>query len=210
MVKNTSDTRPESFRPVSHDTPITVVGKIAPDGDTWKERRRFVLKKVYTNLTQLIAEAKDKSICTSLAVFRPSKILDFIYEEVDREWSEDKLVQFQQLNLFQKVEDKKFVVVKKLPYKFSFKYEDDAGKVSTTMIEDWEVGELYWNCYKKHDGNEQKACFDVRRKYFDDFSKTKDLHFFLGTTKVHHFRGKNPFLIIGTFHPKHISQLSLF
>jgi hypothetical protein len=42
----------------------------------------------------------------------------------------------------------------------------------------------------------------VRKKYLDDFSKTKDLHFFLGTSQVHHFTGKNPFLIIGTFHPK--------
>ena len=32
----------------------------------------------------------------------------------------------------------------------------------------------------------------------------------LGTSQVHHFTGKNPFLIIGTFHPKHVSQLSLF
>lgn len=100
--------------------------------------------------------------------------------------------------------------MKKLPYKFSFIYEDDRGKQSTTMIEDWEVGELYWNCLKRSDGNEQKACNDVRKKYFDNFSKTKDLYFFLGTTQVHHFRGKNPFLIIGTFYPKHISQLRLF
>ena len=126
------------------------------------------------------------------------------------EWSEGKLAQFRQLNLFQNVDDKKFEVVKKLPYKFSFKYEDEQGKQSTTMIEDWETGELFWNCLKRSDGNEQKACSDVRKKYFDDFSKTKDLYFFLGTSQVHHFTGKNPFLIIGTFHPKPISQLSLF
>jgi hypothetical protein len=210
LVKNLSDARPESYRPVSHDTPINVIGKIAPDGNTWAERRKFVLNKVYTNLTQLIAEAKNKDICTSLAVFKPTKIIDFIWEEVEREWSADKLAQFQQLNIFQKVEDKKFEVVKKLPFKFSFKYEDDQGKQSATMIEDWETGELFWNCLKRSDGNEQKACSDVKKKYFDDFSKTKDLHFFLGTSQVHHFTGKNPFLIIGTFHPKPIIQLSLF
>lgn len=210
LVKNTSDIRPESYRPVSHDTPIKVIGKIEPDGDTWAERRKFVLNKVYTNLTQLIAEAKNKDICTSLAVFKPTKIIDFIWEEVEREWSAGKLAQFQQLNLFQKVDDRKFEVVKKLPYKFSFIYEDDQGKQSKTMIEDWETGELYWNCYNRCDGNEHKACIDVRKKYFDNFSKTKDLYFFLGTSQVHHFTGKNPFLIIGTFYPKHLSQLSLF
>jgi hypothetical protein len=210
LVKNTSDKRPESFRPISLDTPINSCGEIAPDGDAWIERRKFVLNKVYTNLTQLIAEAKNKEICTSLAVFKPTKVLDFVWEEVERDWSEDKLAQFKQYNLFQTVEDKKFEVVKKLPYKFSFKYEDDEGRKSTTMIEDWETGELYWKSLKRYDGNEQKACDDVRKKYFDDFSKTKDLYFFLGTSKTHHFTGKNPFLIIGAFYPKHISQLNLF
>jgi hypothetical protein len=210
LVKSSSDVRPESYRPISHDKPIRVLGKIAPDRDAWIERRNLVLKKVYTNLNQLITEAKNRDICTSLAVFKPTKVIDFIWEEVEREWSQDKLAQFQQFNLFQNVVDKNFEVVKKLPYKFSFKYEDDQGKQSTTMIEDWEVGELFWNCLRRHDGDELKACSDVKNKYFNDFSKTKDLHFFLGTSKIHHFTAKNPFLIIGTFHPKHISQLSLF
>jgi hypothetical protein len=210
LVKNKEDVRPESYRPVSHDTEINIVGEIKPDGNTWAERRPIVLKKVYDNLSQLIAEAKNKTICTSLAVFKPAKVIDFIWEKVEREWSQDKIAQFQQLNLFQNFDDKKFEVVKKLPYKFSFIYEDIEGKRSKTMIEDWETGELYWNCLRRHDGNELKACQDVRKKYFDDFSMTKDLHFFLGTSKVHHFVGKNPFLIIGTFHPKKIDQLSLF
>lgn len=210
LVKNTSDPRPESYRPVSHDTPINVIGKIEPDGDSWTGRRKFVLNKVHTNLSLLISEARNKDICTSLAVFKPTKIIDFVWEEVDREWTADKLAQFQQLNLFQSVDDRKFEVVKKLPYKFSFVYQDDEGKISKTMIEDWETGELYWNCFYRSDGNENKACSDVRRKYLDDFSKTKDLYFFLGTSQVHHFTGKNPFLIIGTFHPKPITQLTLF
>lgn len=210
LVKNTGDARVESYRPLTHDTPIIKLGKVEPDGDTWAERRKYVLNKVYTNLTLLIAEAKDKDVCTSLAVFKPSRIIDFIWEEVDREWSSDKLAQFRQLNLFQNTDEKKFEVVKKLPYKFSFKFEDDEGKQSTIMIEDWETGELFWNCLRKYDGDEHKACSDVRKKYFDDFAKTKDLYFFLGTTRTHHFTAKNPFLIIGTFHPKHITQLSLF
>jgi hypothetical protein len=81
IVKNTSDFRPENYRPVSHDTPIVIISEICPDGDTWKERRKIVLNKVYTNLAALIAEAKNKSICTSLAVFKPARVLDFIWEE---------------------------------------------------------------------------------------------------------------------------------
>lgn len=210
LVKNKTDFRPESYRPRTHDTPIKVVDSIRPDGNTWAERRKIVLNKVYSNLSALIAEAKNEKICTSLAVFKPTKVLDFVWEEVDREWSEDKLAQFQQLNIFQKADDKGFVVVRKLPYKFSYKFKDDSGKESKILIEDWETGELFWNCLKRNGGDEQKACFEVRKKYIDDFAKTKDLYFFLGTTQAYHYRAKNPFLIIGTFHPKRISQLTLF
>jgi hypothetical protein len=78
------------------------------------------------------------------------------------------------------------------------------------MIEDWEIGQLYWNCFEKHNGNEEKAIADVKKKYFDDFAKTKDLHFFLGTTQLHHYVSLNPFIIIGTFHPKINLQQELF
>jgi hypothetical protein len=92
--------------------------------------------------------------------------------------------------------------VRKLPYKFSYTITDNQGTASTMMIEDWEIGQLYWNCLAKHEGNESKACADVQNKYFDDFAKTKNLHLFLGTTQVHHHVSNNPFIIIGTFHPK--------
>lgn len=120
------------------------------------------------------------------------------------------MAQFQQLNLFEKDKHNNFQVVKKLPYKFSYRFKDEAGTESKLMIEDWETGQLYWNSLRRHDGNEKKAYEDVRKKYFDDFAKTKDLHFFLGTTQVHHYRARNPFVIIGTFHPKPITQYKLF
>lgn len=113
LVKNTRDPRPESYRPISHDAPIKVLDRIPPDGDAWTERRKIVLHKVYTNLNKLISEAKTKGVCTSLAVFKPTKIVDFIWEEVDREWSPEKLAQFQQLNIFQRVEEQRVEVVKR-------------------------------------------------------------------------------------------------
>lgn len=78
------------------------------------------------------------------------------------------------------------------------------------MIEDWETGQLYWNCLARHEGNETKAIEDVRKKYFNDFAKTKDLYFYLGTTQAHHHVSTNPFMIIGTFHPKIENQMKLF
>ncbi|WP_066829601.1 hypothetical protein [Rufibacter ruber] len=210
LVKNESDFRPESYRPVSHETEIKILGKIEPDGGVWKERRKYALNKVYYNLTDLIAESKDKGICTSLAVFKPTKVLDFKVDDVDREWSREKLARLQQLNLFEVTSSGKKEVVRKLPYKFSYRFVDDAGKESTLMIEDWEIGQLYWNCLARHEGNEARAIEDVRKKYMDNFANTKDLHLFLGTTQIHHYVSHNPFVIIGTFHPSHVKQLSFF
>jgi len=209
LVKNTKDFRPESYRPRLLESEINVVGHIDSKPD-WSERKKICLNHIYHNLTDLINEAKDKKIRTSLAVFKPTEIIDFTAELVDREWNKEKLAKLNQLNLFEQNGAGKSQVVQKLPYKFRYVFKDNKGTESKMMIEDWETGQLYWNCLKKHEGDEGKAVADVRKKYFDDFSKTKDLYFFLGTTQVHHFTSRNPFIIIGTFHPKPDFQLKLF
>ena len=209
LVKNESDFRPESYRPYSHDGEINIVGHIDTSSN-WAERKKLCLGKIYYNLSELIAEAKDRNICTSLAVFKPTKIVDFTAELVERKWDKDKLARLTQLNLFETNKEGKFEVVQKLPYKFKFIFHDNRGTESKLMIEDWEIGQLFWNCLARHEGDEQKAIADVRKKYFDDFAKTKDLHFFLGTTQLHHYVSLNPFIIIGTFHPKIELQTKLF
>ena len=212
LIRNTSDFRLESYRPVSIDKPPNIIGHIGTDG-YWQLRKKIVLKKVFTDLNHLFDEAKDDKKYTSLAVFKPAEIHDFIYEPVEREWNKGKLAKLnaraKQYSLFAK-SDNPFEVVRKLPYKFSFVFSDITGKARTVMIEDWETGQLYWNCLKRHGGNEGKACEDVRKKYFDDFSKTKDLYLYLGTTREFHLIAPNPFVIIGTFHPKKKIQLDLF
>lgn len=209
LVKNNSDFRPESYRPYSHDSEINIIGHIEPAGN-WEERKKICLGKIYYNLSELIAEAKDKNTFTSLAVFKPTEVLDFTIESVEREWDKDKLAKLNQLNLFETTKEGKFEVVQKLPYKFKFVFKDNQGTESRMMIEDWESGQLYWNCLARHEGNEAKAVADVRKKYFDDFAKTKNLHFFLGTTQQYHNVALNPFIIIGTFHPKKEIQTRLF
>lgn len=201
LVKNNKDFRPESYRPYSHDSEITICNHLDTRSN-WAERKAAALGKVYYNLAELIAEAQDKKIRTSLAVFKPTVVKGFKIVPVAREWKKDKLEKLQQMNLFQTSADGKFEVVRKLPYKFSYVLADNQGKPSTMMIEDWEIGQLYWNCLAGHEGNEAKACADVRTKYFDDFAKTKDLYLFLGTTAKNHHVSHNPFMIIGTFHPK--------
>jgi hypothetical protein len=209
LVKNDSDFRPESYRPYSHDSEIKIVGHVDRE-QNWEERKNICLGKIYYNLAELIAEAKDKNLGTSLAVFKPTDILDFTAEPTEKDWDKCKLAKLSQLNLFETSTEGKFEVVKKLPCKFSYVFTDNQGKKSQLMIEDWETGQLYWNCLARHEGDEEKAIADVRKKYLDDFAKTKDLHFFLGTTQQYHNVAPNPFIIIGTFHPKKEIQPRLF
>jgi hypothetical protein len=209
LVKNERDFRPESYRPKTIESEIKVIGHIHTINN-WEERKNFCLGKIYYNLAELIAEAKEKQICTSLAVFKPSEIVDFIAEPVHREWDKDKIAKLNQLNIFETNAAGKIDIVQKLPYKFKFIFKDDEGTESRLMIEDWETGQLYWKCLARHEGDELKAISDVRNKYFNDFAKSKELYFFLGTTQAHHFVSYNPFIIIGTFHPKKESQMKLF
>ncbi len=68
------------------------------------------------------------------------------------------------------------------------------------MIEDWEIGALYWNCLAQAEGDEVAANELVRQRYESEFLK-KDLYLFVGTTKANHIKAPNPFIIIGVFYP---------
>ena len=202
VERNTKDFRPETYRP---DLSTILVEERSVKVD-WDERRKIVFKnkKIYTNLGELIEKAKIDG--TSLAVFKPARVLDFVVDKVERDWDSNKLAILkglsQQLTLFQTPEEivEEFKVVQKVPYKFSYKLEDDAGRQSTMMIEDWEIGMLYFNCLKQAKGDEIKAVSKVREKFFDKFI-AGDVHFFLGTTKQFHNVAPNPFIIIGVFYP---------
>jgi len=68
------------------------------------------------------------------------------------------------------------------------------------MIEDWEIGMLYFNCLWRANSDENAAIVKVKDKYLNSFSK-RDLYFFLGTTKQFHNIAPNPFIIVGVFYP---------
>ncbi|WP_306258211.1 hypothetical protein [Pararhizobium sp. IMCC21322] len=110
--------------------------------------------------------------------------------------------------MFDESKNPDFNLMPKLPFKFKYRFADDAGKVSNMMIEDWEIGQLYWNCLKG--STPREAAKKVREKYLDDFANKKDLYLFLGTTRRWHMSAPNPYVIIGTFHPPIVDQLALF
>ncbi len=214
LEKNTSDARPESHK-IKNLESLRIIEELGTK-QNWLKRKEIVKKKiVYDNLDVLINKVKDDNEL-SLATFKPAKIIDFVVKKSEREWNSNKLAvlkaKAQQLSLFQTEEEvkKEFDHVKKLPYKFSYKFEDINGRESTLMIEDWEIGALYWNCLKNCNGNEKAAIQQVKNKYFDKFTQECDVLLFSGTTFKYHGRAKNPFVIVGVFYPKKEPQASLW
>ena len=201
LVRQKNDFRPDSFRPYD-EADLQPAGHIDTN-DMWLERRRIILDQslVYDRLDEAITDAKANRI--SLCVFKPTKVKALIWEKEDPKWDPDKLREMRkihsQLDMFDDNDWRKtFNVIPKLPYSFSYRFEDITGRQSELQILDWEIGMLYWNCLKSSGGNEDKALSKVRQKYFCDFLKT-DLHFFLGTTQQYHAIAPNPYVIVGVF-----------
>lgn len=218
LNKRSDDFRPESHSPKYYDFRDIKIyePRLGTEGN-WLKRKEFCLKKVYTDFSQLIEESKAPTN-TSLATFKPTSVVDFEWEEDEREWKDEWVEIRKQTDLFSggNVDPQK--IIPKVPYKFFYKFTDTTGKTRRLMIEDWEIGQLYWNCLKtakekglNESAAEQAAILKVKEKYFDDFTKNKDLYFFVGTTKEWHLRRSlNPFVIIGVFYPNKKVQGSLF
>lgn len=215
VTKNTKDFRRESFRPTNIEDEIKM-GEIVGTRNNWAERKQYVLNHVYYNMSDLIEEAKDPHKGTSLAVFKPKEIIDFVWEPCEREWDKKKLdaviANQAQQSLFDEDATRDiFKIAKKVPYEFSYVFTSEDGKERKLMVEDWELGMLFWHSLERANGNETIACQKVKERFYDDFVHNKDLYLFLGTTKKFHNVSQSPFIVIGTFYPpkESFTQLTL-
>jgi hypothetical protein len=220
LKRNVSDFRPESYRPSNGVEEHIQIGECIDTSNGWEERKQYVLKEVFTAMRDLIKHAKSQER-KSLGTLKPAEIIDFIVEPGERQWKKEWLDQLRQYNLFELDEQgqgKKRRVIRKVPYKYFYKFLSQGDtRPHKLMIEDWELGALYWNCLRNTGGDEDAANKLVRRKYFEEFIAQKDIYLFLGTTKAHHMRSENPFIIIGVFYPPKpeekkldVQQLTMF
>ncbi len=215
LIKNSSDPRPESYK-IKNINTIKLLDKIDTK-NKWELRKRIILDNlvIYKNLDEIIEKANKNEL--SLVLFKPSKIIDFVIEKSEDDWDSNLVKKInsdiKQPTLFDTEEELRaketFELVKKVPYKFSYKFTDETGKENCLMIEDWEIGQLYWNCLKYSNNNAKVAIEKVKQTYLTEFQK-KDLYLFLGTTRQFHGWAKNPFVIIGVFYPPYGSSNSLF
>src|SRR5690606_5395801 len=76
VIRNSEDPRSETYRPTNVDD-IRVLESLDTDGGTWRRRKEIVLAKPpFQSMEALIEAAKDPERATSLAVFKPRRILD--------------------------------------------------------------------------------------------------------------------------------------
>jgi len=194
-----NDFRPESYSPVDTGLRDLEIIESLDTNNHWKARKHAILEdgpKVYTSRKELIEDSKEPENI-SLVTFKPTNFIDFQWEEDEREWTGNFQKNIQQKNLFdERGGQGDRDTVDKLPYKFFYIFEDENGETSRLMIEDWEIGALYWNCLRRADGDEEKALRQVRKKYWNEFMSNKNLYLFLGTTlQWHRRRARNPFVI---------------
>jgi len=199
LIKSDSDFRKESYQPrLMFDEDIKLREYVGTK-NKWLERKRLVLNEVFSSMDDLIslAYSEDKS----LAILKPKEITNFdIEEEEERDWKGKYRERLNQMKLFE-APDKR-TIIRKLPYRYYYRFITEDKKQRKLRILDWEIGALYWNCLKQTNGNEHETNLLVRHKYFNEFISTKDIFFFLRTTYEHHKKkAPNPFTIIGVFPP---------
>ena len=210
-----NDRRPESRK--CQFNSIRRLGQRIGTENNWRERKNIVLKTktgVYQDFDKLLEDADRKNIKVSLAVFKPTKVLDCIVKEkrvdkIDAELAKQIPIMESYIpDLFE--DDKHFIQSSPMLLEVQYVFEDCNGKKHKMGILDWEVYELFRHYYDPSKPQSIAVAKEkILQKYRDEFISEKDLYFILGTRKKDHLQGfgKNPFSIIGVFYPKKDDQL---
>lgn len=191
------DSRRESYRPDCDS--IRVIGEpIETHKGDWSARAKYVLARKSRSMEDIYDQQKRDR--TSLGIFKPKKIHNLIISKAPPAWPTKFLHELKQIRLF---ESRKNTMEppRKVPYKFHYLFECDDTRCHRNhrmMIEDWEVGALFWRLVDKGESH-QSAAEKVRKKFLDAVcAPDKDTYFYVGTVLAH----PKSWLILGAFYPK--------
>ncbi len=189
------DSRKESFRP--KEDSLKILGEpLGTHGPGWAERAQFVLHKRSASMEAL--KDQQKADGTSLGIIRPKRFLDIEISADDADWKPQFLEALRQQRLW---DDRKTSrePPRKVPWKFHYCFECDDPRCKGNhrmMIEDWELGALYWRCVDNGDSPEAAAA-KVKDKFLGTIcAPDRDTHLFVGTVLEH-----GTWVVIGVFWP---------
>lgn len=191
------DIRKESYRP-DNDS-IKILGEpIRSNPGNWSKRAEYVLAMKSQSMEDLYDQQKADR--TSLGIFKPKKVTDLVISPDNPEWPPKFLNALKQQRLFE-YRQKTLVPPRKVPFKFHYCFECDDQRCRgkhRMMIEDWEVGALFWKMVDMGCSHEE-ASRKVREKFLNDLcGSDKNTHFYVGTILAY----PNTWVVLGVFYPK--------
>ena len=190
------DSRKESYRP-NCETLRTIAPPILTKNGDWSERSKIVLQNKSASMEDL--QARQKKDKTSLGIFKPKKINDLIIEPDEVEWKPGFKAALVQARLWENRTTSR-EPPRKVPFRFRYQFECDDSRCKANhkmLIEDWEVGALFWNLrYKGADSTE--AANKVKEKFLGQLcGSDRDTHFYVGTHSTY-----PTWMIVGVYPPK--------
>ncbi len=189
------DVRKESYRP--NPDSIRLIGEPIPTnkGD-WNERGKYALARKSKSMEHLHSQqAADR---TSLGIFKPKNIDDLIVRPDEPDWKPEFKNALAQARLWENRTLSK-EPPRKVPFKFQYVFSCDEPtcKGHQMMIEDWEIGALYWNCVDAG-ATRIEACEKVKHKFLNQLcGSDKNTHFYVGTILAY----PKSWVVIGVFYP---------
>lgn len=193
------DARKESYRPDC--TTIRLLGEPIPSTGNWRQRARYALAQRSASMEELYRlQRLDR---TSLGIFRPKRIRDLVWQPDAPDWKPSFKAALALARLW---EDRKAsrVPPRKVPCKFQYEFDCDDTRCNghRMMIEDWELGALYWRLVDRG-ATADEAAKGVREKFLNTLcAPDRDTHFFVGTVLSH----PNSWVVVGVFWPKWASD----
>lgn len=188
--KSTSDPRPESYH-IDPDT-ISIVDHISDWGN-----RRVILENLLIQSLEELDHARrlGGSQGPTTGMIRPKEIfgLRISKGEITNWDNEDYTWLQQELSLEQETQVRR---VRPLPYDFHFEFrcDDPACSGHRIKISDWELSQLFWNCYSKY-GSEWEIPF--RKKAEEDLLNRREVFLLMGNLRIH----PHVWIIGGVFYP---------
>ncbi len=185
-----SDSRPESYQP---NPDSLEVSKVVPPGGNWAERRKLVEPVSVESMCWI--QAQQRVDGTSLGVFRPREVSDFIIEHEPDDWDPAKLAIASQTSLF--FPGRKGL--EKIPFRFRYLYrcEGTQCKGHSQSIVDWELAEAFRSWSAGHD--QVTTMRMLRDKWLGELcGADKDTMLYVGNQHQH----PESFLVLGVFYPK--------
>lgn len=195
------DFRKESYRP-EPGTLRNLGEPIGTRNGDWSERAKYVLQSRSKSMEDL-RDQQDRD-GTSLGIFRPKVIKDLEISPADPEWKPSFKAALMQVRLW---EDRKVTKEppRKVPFKFHYRFECEDPRCKgkhKMMIEDWEVGALYWRLVDAG-ATPDEAASEVKSKFLGELcGPEKDTHFYVGTVLSH----PKSWVVIGVWWPKRVPE----